>query len=157
MKVRESNARKRAVKAALAGTGPDLPGSYAACPSTDPRAMKSAQKKGVVTKLPFTENDQVPNYTFDRWLQKAKEFGDDVNQMRTTADEDEKDLDVKKKEVEKEIDKEDEEVKKKPEVKKPVEEPEENTQEDKDKKDGTWKQLRQIHRDRLSQFSKDSK
>lgn len=46
----ESNARKRAVLAALRGTGPDLPGSMAACPSTNPVAMDVADKEGVVTK-----------------------------------------------------------------------------------------------------------
>lgn len=151
IKVRESNARKRAVRAALNGTGPDLPGSYAACPSTNPLAMKVAKKKGVVTKLPLDENEgQKPDYSFDRWLQQAKEFGDDVNTLRANAETEDKELDKKKKDAEKEVEKEKTKAKPEPD---PKDEPEAEDGNDAEKKKASaWKQLRQIHKDRLPQF-----
>lgn len=150
VKLREDNARKRAVKAALAGNRPPLPGSAAACPSTNPRAMRSAQKHGVVTK---EDTEQRPDYSFDRWVQKAKEFGDDLNRMRTKADADDKDLDKKRKDAEKKAEEEDKKAKTSPK-------PEEDDQDDDDsetkkKKDQAWTQLRKIHKDRVKQFGKE--
>lgn len=103
LKLRESNARKRAVRAALSGTGPDMAGSYAACPSTNPRAMKVAREKGVVTKLPMDESEKSPNYSFDNWLKNANKLGGDINKIMSDAEKEEKDLDQKKKKSEKEV------------------------------------------------------
>jgi hypothetical protein len=134
---RESNARKRAVRSALNGTGSPLPGSYAACPSTNPQAMNVAKKKGVVSKAGIFENEgQKPDYSFDRWVQKAKEFGDDVNKMAHSAEDEEEKL-------EKESDKTDKAAPHgEPEDKEDPPEPASN------KKEETWKALRKIHQDR---------
>ena len=177
--LREDNARKRAIKGALAGTHTPLPGSYAACPSTNPRAMKQAQKTGVVSsdpkKLIVKEHEAKPDYSFDRWLQKASEFGDDVNKMVGKAKDDEsdldKDVDVKKKEIDQ---KSDNDAKDQPESKsksdsknqsktvaknkepkpKPItKEPEPEDKDEIAKKEDTWKKLRQIHQDTLSKTS----
>lgn len=108
--LREDNARKRAVRAALAGTGPDMPGSDAACPSTNPRAMKSAKKNGVVTKLPISEEEKTPNYSFDKWLQKAEKLGDDLNKMKKDSDSEESKLSDKEKTIDKDVEKNKEKI-----------------------------------------------
>lgn len=145
LRLRETNARKRAIKAALNGTGTPLPGSYAACPSTNPRAMKSAAKTGKVTKLPIDENGgQMPDYSFDRWLQKAKEFGDDVNKLRTDYEGEDKDLEQKKKEAEKKSADEDRKDKAKPQTK------DDKSSEDTQKDDATWNKLKKIHQKTLN-------
>lgn len=152
VKFREDNARKRAVRATLAGLHTDMPGSAAACPSTNPRAMKIAKKKGVVTKMPFDESEgQMPDYSFDRWVQKAKEFGDDVNKMRTNANTEDDKLDKKKKDAEKKADDEDKKAKQQPESDK---EESDDTKDSKDK-ESVWTRLRQIHKERLQALSKD--
>lgn len=186
--LKEDNARKRAVRGALAGTHTPLPGSYAACPSTNPRAMKQAQKTGVVSsdpkKLIVKEHEaSKPDYSFDRWLQKATEFGDDVNKMVSKATDDEKDLDKETDAKKKEIDQKSEEdqpkdqPKDKPEVKdqdkpktkttakpvakapvtkpQPKEEDDDLDKEEMAKKEDTWKKLRQIHQDTLTKTKKD--
>lgn len=153
MKMRESNARKRAVRAALNGTGVELPGSYAACPSTNPRAMKVANKKGVVGKQTIEETEQRPDYSFDRWVQKAKEFGDDVNKMRTNYEDEDEKLDNKKKDAEKKADEED----KKPSKEKESESHEGEVDSDTKKKMGeAWKRLQKIHQDKLKSSDKES-
>jgi len=122
--LRESNARKRAVRSALLGTGPDLPGSYAACPSTNPVAMNVAKKKGKVTKL---ENHIArPDYSLDRWLDAAQELGDDVNALVNKAQDDEKKLDKEKT------------------SKKDQKDFEPKTQEQKD----SWKKFKELHKER---------
>jgi hypothetical protein len=137
LNVRESNARKRAVKAAMNGSGPDLPGSYATCPSTNPRAMKIASKKGVVTKFPLKEEEKVPDYSFDRWLQRAEEFGDDINKIRKDTDSEERKLELKRKETDKSSTK--------PDTK------EDDSSDEKEKdKDKLWKRLRDIHQKSLN-------
>jgi hypothetical protein len=143
------------VTAALNGTGVVLPGSYAACPLTIPRAMDIASKSGVVKKdrhrLKIKEDEARPDYSFDRWLQQAREFGDDVNKMVGHAKDEEgkqdKEAEEKKKEAEKNRDHSGHEDS----------EPEDKDAEDsetKRKKDEAWKQLHQIHRDRLKDFPK---
>lgn len=130
--IKESNARKRAVKAALSGTGPELPGSSAACPSTTPQAMAVAAKTGVVKKVNLkTESEQKPDYSFDRWIKMAQELGDDTNRLVGHAEEEEKKLDQAKQQKEKE-------------ASKPAS-PEPQSKEEK----STWKKLRSIHKDRL--------
>lgn len=158
--LREDNARKRAVKGALAGTHTPLPGSYAACPSTNPRAMNQAQKTGVVDSDPkrltfkkLKEHEAKPDYSFDRWLQKASEFGDDVNKMVSKANDDEGELDKKVDAKKKEVDDKAKEEPKKPKI--DQDNKDNKTEEDKDKdeeakKEETWKKLRQIHQDTLS-------
>lgn len=172
--LREDNARIRAVKSALNGQRPPLPGSAATCPNTNPRAMKQAAKTGVVSsdsktlivrdpnKLDskFKESHaSKPDYSFDRWLKKATEFGDDVNKMVGHAEDDEqkidKDLEDKKKsekeDIKKPVIKTD--VKTKSDV---VNKPEDD--EDKDvqsKKDDAWKSLKQTHKDRLKKSATD--
>lgn len=152
--LRETNARQRAVKAALAGNGPSLPGSYAACPSTNPRAMRQAAKTGVVNsdpkKLVVHETEAKPDYSFDRWIKKATEFGDDVNKLVGHAKDDEQDLDSKEKEQAKKPT-----PKPEPEQDEP---PQEDDKETVAKKETAWKQLKQIHDDRMKQAdSKDPK
>lgn len=98
--IRESNARKRAVKAALNGTGPSLPGSYAACPSTNPQAMDVAQKTGEVKKRTLKETGKNPDYSFDRWLKQAQELGNDLNKMVSHAKDEEENIDKKKSDAE---------------------------------------------------------
>lgn len=149
--LKEDNARKRAIRNALAGTGPSLPGSYAACPSTNPRAIKQAAKTGVVGRdSPLKEGESRPDYSFDRWLKKATEFGDDVNKMVGHAQEDEdkidKDLEDKKQQAKKNS-----LTKSEPKEKNG----EEDDAETATKKEETWKQLRQIHTDRLNQKKSD--
>lgn len=68
--LRESNARKRAVIAALNGTGPELPGSYAASPMTIPAAMDVAQETGVVGKYKRRRKSRRKNITTCRMSQK---------------------------------------------------------------------------------------
>jgi hypothetical protein len=146
VKIREDNARKRAVRAALSGTGTPLPGSYAACPSTNPRAMKAAGKKGVVGRLPFSENDgQRPDYSFDNWVQMTKAFGSDVNKLRADAEGEDEDLDKKKKDLDAKADKEDAKAEP-PEKSEPSDEDDAAT---KDKKEDVWTRLKKIHKDRL--------
>lgn len=139
--LRESNARKRNVKAALNGQSPPLPGSYAACPSTNPQAMDTAQKKGVVSKntaFKFKESfGQRPDYSFDRWIQKAKEFGDDVNTMVTHGHDEEDKIDKEDKKQKDDAEKADAKPKpesepKKPEPKRPADEDDEDGKKDKD-------------------------
>ncbi len=149
MALKEDNARKRAVRGALSGTHTPLPGSYAACPSTNPRAMAQAAKKGVVSSDPKKlnikeDNSAKPDYSFDRWLKKASEFGDDVNKLVGHAKDDDdklnKDIDDKKKQAEKNAATKLE----------PSDDHDESDDDDetKAKKEETWKQLRQIHKDR---------
>lgn len=91
--VDESNARKRAVKAALNGTGPSLPGSYAACPSTNPTAMKVAAKKGIVTN---EAKELRPDYSFDRWMKMAQDLGSDTTSLIDRARKTGEDLERRK-------------------------------------------------------------
>lgn len=139
-KIKESNARKRAVKAAVNGLGPALPGSYAACPSTNSRAMKSAKKTGLVQSDVMTERERVPDYSFDRWVKKTKEFVDDIEDMKSKAKEDEDDMDDKIKEIEKE----------KPESDEDELSPKDKAKVDKRKED-TWKLLDKKHREKVSE------
>lgn len=92
LSLRETNSRKRAVNAALAGTGPELPASAAACPNTNPAAMKVAAKKGKVCKLEGAS----PDYSFDKWLKSVEKLGDDVSDSVKKGEEEEKELDKKK-------------------------------------------------------------
>ena len=97
-KLREDNARKRRVRAALAGTGPELPASAAVCPSTNPRAVRSVAKNGVVGKLLMDEGDRRPDYSFDRWAEKAERLGDEVGKMRSDYESEDDRLEKQKKE-----------------------------------------------------------
>ena len=147
--LRESNARKRNVKAALNGQAPPLPGSYAACPSTNPQAMDTAQKKGVVSKntdFKFKESfGQKPDYSFDRWIQKAKEFGDDVNKMVTHGNEEEDKLDKEEKTKKADAEKAKPEPEPEPESKKPEPKKPEHDDEDREKdKDEILNRLREL-------------
>ena len=130
--LRESNAAKRRIKAALRGEQPPLPGSYAACPRTDADAMDVASKTGLVRKKymckcgcggdsskctcgpdcscrKYHEN-KTPDYSIDRWIDMANDLGDDLTALRQNSDKDEKELDKeidgKKKETEKDAAKE---------------------------------------------------
>lgn len=98
--LKESNARKRVVAAATKRLAPTMPGSSAACPSTNPIAMKQAKKHGVIG---ITEEKRPPNYSFDQWIKKAQKLGDDIKQTVDQGKEKEKELDKKK--VDQEIDK----------------------------------------------------
>lgn len=103
MVLRESTPAKRRIKAALRGEQPPLPGSYAACPRTDANAMDVASKTGVVRRK--VQENQRPDYSIDRWIDMANDLGDDLTALRQNSDKDEKELDKeidgKKKEVEK--------------------------------------------------------
>lgn len=108
----ESNARKRSVKAALLGTGPELVGSAATCPSTNLLAMKSAEKTGKVKKLPdstwekFKEGkSSSPDYTIDGWIEKIKKVGDEVEKDIDKAKNDEKEIEKNKEKFGKQDDK----------------------------------------------------
>lgn len=171
LKLREDNARKRAVRAALNGTGRKLPGSYAACPSTNPRAMDSAEKTGFVQKQPnklkIIETEQKPDYSIDRWLKMAQDLGNDVNKLVGHGEEEEKKLDKQK--LDKEKTSKEKVAKKQPDKNKKTkpedatpsrdsEEPDsdETGGEDDERKANTWQKLKQIHLDRLKNFQKDS-
>lgn len=103
--LKESNARKRAVAAAMNGTGPSLPGSYAACPATNPYAMDIAFKTGVVGKrkkkkrksLKLEGNEKKPDYSFDSWLKKVDKLEKQLKDLYDNGEKDEKDLDKNKK------------------------------------------------------------
>ena len=103
--LKESNARKRAVAAAMNGTGPSLPGSYAACPATNPYAMDIAFKTGVVGKrkkkkrknLKLEGNEKKPDYSFDSWLKKVEKLEKQLKDLYDNGEKDEKDLDKNKK------------------------------------------------------------
>jgi len=113
MNLRESTSRKRRVSAALRGEQPPLPGSYAANPRTDVKAMKSASKTGVVQK--FKESD-TPNYSIDRWIDMTNDLGKDLSTIRQDSEEEEKkldkDIDAKKKDIDVETKEADKETKK---------------------------------------------
>lgn len=157
--LRETNARKRAVKAALQGTGPKLPGSYAACPSTNPMAMNVAADSGEVRKAPksmwkkYKEGHIArPDYSLDRWISSAKELGDDVNSLVHSAKEDEEKLDKDKDQKAKEPKPEET-----PEPKEPKQDAEDKDQEKKPEtpeQKKAWTQLRKIHKDRMPNFKK---
>ena len=103
--LKESNARKRAVTAAMNGTGPSLPGSYAACPVTNPYAMDIAFKTGVVGKrkkkkrksLKLEGNEKKPDYSFDSWLKKVDKLEKQLKDLYDNGEKSEKDLDKNKK------------------------------------------------------------
>lgn len=103
--LKESNARKRAVTAAMNGTGPSLPGSYAACPATNPYAMDIAFKTGVVGKrkkkkrksLKLEGNEKKPDYSFDSWLKKVDKLEKQLKDLYDNGEKSEKDLDKNKK------------------------------------------------------------
>jgi hypothetical protein len=140
--LRESNARKRAVKAALNGTGPSLPGSYAACPSTNVKAMKVAKKTGVVKEA------KKPDYSFDRWINMAKDLGDDVNKMvgHGKEEEDKIEKDSKKDAVQEDPKKPIVKVKEKPEKEDSIE-----------GKEDTWDKLKKINKEFSSKNKKETK
>lgn len=145
--MKESNARKRAVKAALNGTGVPLPGSYAACPSTNPQAMDSAQETGVVKKRnrPLkVETAQKPDYSFDRWIKMAQDLGNDVNALVGHGKDEEEKIDKAKKDKEKSP----------PEPKTDTPPSSDHDQDDSERKD-TWSQLKKIHRDRIKELQKE--
>lgn len=100
--LKESNARKRAVAAATKRLAPVMPGSTAACPSTNPIAMKQAKKHGVVG---ITEEKKSPNYSFDQWIKKVQKLGDDIKQTVDQGKEQEKELDKNKEKIDQDIDK----------------------------------------------------
>ena len=103
--LKESNARKRAVTAAMNGTGPSLPGSYAACPATNPYAMDIAFKTGIVGKrkkkkrksLKLEGNEKKPDYSFDSWLKKVDKLEKQLKDLYDNGEKSEKDLDKNKK------------------------------------------------------------
>jgi flagellar biosynthesis GTPase FlhF len=176
--LRELNSRK----AALLGLGPDLSGSVAELPNTDHVVMDVASKKGVVTSKKkykkkfmvttgrmasrlfghtFTaeSHEMKPDYSFDRWVQKAKEFRDDVNKMVHSAEDEEKKIDKEKekklKEKEKkskELDKEIAKLKSQLEKQGPIERDEDNEDNELKKKEKAWKSLVQIHKERPKDF-----
>lgn len=160
LSIKESNARKRAVKAAVQGTGPELPGSYAACPSTNVQAMDSAEKTGKVSKLPksywrkFKEEkfSPRPDNAVDRWIQAAQELGDDVNSMVGHAKGEEDKLDKEEKDKKKKADDEDKKAKETEPDDEADDTPKDKETQEAEKK--TWKSLRQIHKERLPQFKK---
>jgi hypothetical protein len=117
--LRESNARKRAVIAALNGTGPELPGSYAASPMTIPAAMDVASSTGVVGKykghkrkkkthrkhkhnmqVESKQTEKRPDYSFDQWMKKIQQLGDQVSDLIKKGEEEDGKIEKKKKEVE---------------------------------------------------------
>lgn len=158
--IKESNARKRAVRAAVQGTGVELPGSYAACPSTNVQAMDAASKTGKVSKLPksywrkFKEEkfSPRPDNAVDRWIQAAQELGDDVNSMVGHAKGEEDKLEKEKEEKKKKADDEDRKAKESGPEDDSEETPKDKETQEAEKK--TWKSLRQIHKERLPQFQK---
>lgn len=111
--LRESNARKRAVIAALNGTGPELPGSYAASPMTIPAAMDVAQETGVVGKYKrrrksrrkkhhhmqneSKNTEKKPDYSFDQWLKKIQQLGDQVSELIEKGKKEDGEIEKKKK------------------------------------------------------------
>jgi hypothetical protein len=111
--LRESNARKRAVIAALNGTGPELPGSYAASPMTIPAAMDVAQETGVVGKYKrrrksrrkkrrhmqneSKNTEKKPDYSFDQWLKKIQQLGDQVSELIEKGKKEDGEIENKKK------------------------------------------------------------
>jgi hypothetical protein len=101
--LREANARKRAVIASTKGLAPSLPGSTAACPSTNPVAMQQAKKRGEVGLK--TEAEKSPNYSFDQWLKKAQKLGDEVKDIVDQGNKKSEDLEKTKKNIEKEVEK----------------------------------------------------
>jgi myosin heavy subunit len=97
----ESNARKRARRSAKNKIGPRLPGSYAACPSTDPEAMDQAEKSGEVGGLDESKKTiKTPNYSFDQWLKKVEKLGKEVKDTIEKGKSKEESLDKKKKDLE---------------------------------------------------------
>jgi myosin heavy subunit len=97
----ESNARKRARRSAKNKIGPKLPGSYAACPSTDPEAMDQAEKSGEVGGLDESKKTiKTPNYSFDQWLKKVEKLGKEVKDTIEKGKSKEASLDKKKKDLE---------------------------------------------------------
>lgn len=132
LELRESTSRKRRVADALAGRKPPLPGSYAANPRTEPRAMDVAAKTGLV-KCPHcgrkdcqcgddcscrkdeAKSSKSPDYSLDKWIDKANDIGDDLSLLRKQGEEEsdrlDKEIDKSKKEVE--VDKEKEKKDKK--------------------------------------------
>jgi hypothetical protein len=97
----ESNARKRARRSAKNKIGPRLPGSYAACPSTDPEAMDQAEKSGEVGGLDESKKTiKTPNYSFDQWLKKVEKLGKEVKYTIEKGKSKEESLDKKKKDLE---------------------------------------------------------
>lgn len=140
--LKESNARKRAVSAAMRGLGGPLPGSTAACPSTNPRAMKLAKKYGVVFNKDVKEgHESKPDYSFDNWVKTAQDLGKEMEHWSNKAKKDEEELDKKK-----EKDKEE----KKPQPGKDAGRKPEIPKEEED----AWKRLKQLHKDHLK--SKES-
>lgn len=98
IKLKESNARKRAISAALNGTGCELPGSYAANPGTNARAMKIAKKTGKVTSdKKFREEARKPDYSFDKWLKSVEDSERANSELVSKAKETEDEMDKKKK------------------------------------------------------------
>ena len=97
----ESNARKRARRSAKNKIGPKLPGSYAACPSTDPEAMDQAEKSGEVGGLDESKKTiKTPNYSFDQWLKKVEKLGKEVKDTIEKGKSKEASLDKNKKDLE---------------------------------------------------------
>jgi len=151
LKLKESNARKRAVRGALMGTSPPMPGSYAACPSTNPLAMDIAKKTGKVSKWnKFKESKghiARPDYSIDRWIQSAQELGDDVNALVGHAKDSEKDFDKQKEKKDKDQEKDKKSL---------ADSKKKSTPDDKPSKEAeekTWESLRKIHKERLKNFS----
>jgi hypothetical protein len=96
----ESNARKRARRSAKNKTGPKLPGSYAACPSTDSGAMDQAEESGEVGGLDESKKTiKTPNYSFDQWLKKVEELGKKVKDTIEKGKSKEESLNKKKKDL----------------------------------------------------------
>jgi hypothetical protein len=162
--LRESNARKRAVKAALNGTGPALPGSYATCPSTNVKAMKVAKKTGLV------KEEKKPDYSFDRWINMAKDLGDDVNKMvghgkeeeekieKEPVKEDPKKPSLNTKEKPEKLDKKDSIEDKEKSSLSTKERPEKIDKEDSiEGKEDTWEKLKKISKDFSSKNKKEAK
>lgn len=158
--LREDNARKRAVRAALRGTGPRQVASMAVCPSTNPQAVDSVEKFGDIRKN-VKESEDRPDYSMDRWIKKAQEFGDDVNKMVGHGEEEEKKLDQKEKDTKEKASKEQETQKdtpktgaKVPEVAKTktIGEPKEPDFGD---KKPFWDKLKELARERAEKAKKD--
>lgn len=128
--LREDNARKRAVRAALNGTGHDLPASAAACPSTNPTAMDVADEEGVVTKWKGfkkgkkkkdeegddddseddsqsecvqLEREKTPDYTIDKVLRDLEGFRTEVGKKLSDLDKEEEDSEKKKSDIVKKV------------------------------------------------------
>jgi hypothetical protein len=101
LSLKESNARKRLVTSSTKGLAPNLPGSTAACPSTNPMAMKQAKKRGEVGLQ--TESKKTPSYSFDVWLKKVQKLGDDVKDVVDKGKEKGESLEKNKKDAESKI------------------------------------------------------